>query len=788
MHRHLLCLAVFLLVPGAARGGTDVIVNDRSLDPPLTAQYGPHLGLVTTNTGDLNLVCVWEQATGTNRSYRVAVSGTFGSITWVQHGAPPAPAGYQWNSDVLLKAPPPYNGYQGTFVIVGQVRATTALPYVVGIASVRGHVTGPNNLTWETPQLIETFGTQAITQRYIGALTLNADNFNATTVYFGYSNVNSTHQNFSSWFRRSFDFGTTWSAPIPSGIDSSGNGAPVPTLQCGTTGELAAFWYAPNHTIMEKMSFDYGSSFGSSFAAMPWIDRNMTSPFGLFNYIGQIPTVTDLFGLTVGSMYVANATEIDHSSYSFPDPATSPAKTEIEPDNRAYQATPAPVGAVIRGTLAGGSPPDTDMFALSLSAGQTVMALQDSLGPVVLAYFSWYGPDGTSLLSRWYGQSEFTAPVTGTYYLSVVQGSSNSGGYRIRTTTGSPPPGGSRDQHDVFVARGYPLSGTWNPVVNASASVAPAGYDEDGLTLTGNSDGFMYMSWYDWSMQPGGETSRFAVVRSPDGGQTWQGPQFMSTSPTDWRKITWPGTFPYGPWQDMVTDGTSVYYVWVDGLNGDADLYSNGFRRFLLLNSVTPTTYSAQPGDVVHLQVQVQSFDDLWPSPITISAQARYRTWPIVGDAQTLAPNGLANYDYAFTVPDTASPGDVVVDMMLASGPYPVGGRDMGYIPTTLTVLRAAAADPSAARLGLAPVAPNPAVDRANLAFSLSRAGHARLAIYDISGRVVRVVEDAELSAGEHTRMWNGTNDAGARVGAGAYFVQLQAEGRRLVQRMVWMR
>src|SRR5512145_608255 len=98
------CLWAVLLSVGSAAAAPDVIVNDRSLDFPLTAQFRPGLALVRTALGDQNLVCTWEQVTASSRSFHLAVSTSVsvGSWSWVQHGVPPAPAGYQWSGDMLL--------------------------------------------------------------------------------------------------------------------------------------------------------------------------------------------------------------------------------------------------------------------------------------------------------------------------------------------------------------------------------------------------------------------------------------------------------------------------------------------------------------------------------------------------------------------------------------------------------------------------------------------------------------------------------------------------------------
>ena len=72
---------------------------------------------------------------------------------------------------------------------------------------------------------------------------------------------------------------------------------------------------------------------------------------------------------------------------------------------------------------------------------------------------------------------------------------------------------------------------------------------------------------------------------------------------------------------------------------------------------------------------------------------------------------------------------------------------------------------------------PNPAVREARLSWTQPRAGDARLEVFDLSGRLVRVVERGAHAAGEHTASWNLTDAAGAPVGAGLYFARVAVEG-----------
>lgn len=81
--------------------------------------------------------------------------------------------------------------------------------------------------------------------------------------------------------------------------------------------------------------------------------------------------------------------------------------------------------------------------------------------------------------------------------------------------------------------------------------------------------------------------------------------------------------------------------------------------------------------------------------------------------------------------------------------------------------------------LWLASAAPNPTPAGTMLAFSLPGSQHARLEIVDVAGRMVRVIADGPLDAGEHRLGWDGTDASGAKARAGVYYCRLLTGGER---------
>jgi hypothetical protein len=71
---------------------------------------------------------------------------------------------------------------------------------------------------------------------------------------------------------------------------------------------------------------------------------------------------------------------------------------------------------------------------------------------------------------------------------------------------------------------------------------------------------------------------------------------------------------------------------------------------------------------------------------------------------------------------------------------------------------------------------PNPFNPKTTIAYTLPEAGHVTLSVYDVAGRLVRTLDDAEREAGPHSVVWDGTDDGGLGVGSGVYFCRLESD------------
>lgn len=92
------------------------------------------------------------------------------------------------------------------------------------------------------------------------------------------------------------------------------------------------------------------------------------------------------------------------------------------------------------------------------------------------------------------------------------------------------------------------------------------------------------------------------------------------------------------------------------------------------------------------------------------------------------------------------------------------------------------------AALGFAGASPNPVRGAARFAFSQPAPGRARLALYDVSGRMVRDWKWRESPAGPSAFEWDGRDAAGRTPPAGLYFARLEAGGRTFSRSFVLTR
>ncbi|MCX5752846.1 MAG: M20/M25/M40 family metallo-hydrolase, partial [Candidatus Krumholzibacteria bacterium] len=83
---------------------------------------------------------------------------------------------------------------------------------------------------------------------------------------------------------------------------------------------------------------------------------------------------------------------------------------------------------------------------------------------------------------------------------------------------------------------------------------------------------------------------------------------------------------------------------------------------------------------------------------------------------------------------------------------------------------------------------PNPFNTWTVLSYSLEAPANVEIAVYDVSGRRVALIERSSREQGDHRRVWRGTDDGGRRLASGVYFLRLRAGEVEAVRKIVILR
>lgn len=73
---------------------------------------------------------------------------------------------------------------------------------------------------------------------------------------------------------------------------------------------------------------------------------------------------------------------------------------------------------------------------------------------------------------------------------------------------------------------------------------------------------------------------------------------------------------------------------------------------------------------------------------------------------------------------------------------------------------------------------PNPFNPETNIRFSIGKAGHIEVAVFDLQGKLVKTLIDEEMSVGQHAVSWDGTDALGQKVASGRYIYRLNADSQ----------
>ncbi|MCC7431849.1 VCBS repeat-containing protein [bacterium] len=80
---------------------------------------------------------------------------------------------------------------------------------------------------------------------------------------------------------------------------------------------------------------------------------------------------------------------------------------------------------------------------------------------------------------------------------------------------------------------------------------------------------------------------------------------------------------------------------------------------------------------------------------------------------------------------------------------------------------------------------PNPFNPTTSINFELPITSKTKITVYDVNGRLVKVLTDKKLNAGYHQTIWDGTDGNGNKVSSGVYLYRMQTENFTKTNKMV---
>lgn len=170
-------------------------------------------------------------------------------------------------------------------------------------------------------------------------------------------------------------------------------------------------------------------------------------------------------------------------------------------------------------------------------------------------------------------------------------------------------------------------------------------------------------------------------------------------------------------------------------------------------------------------------------------------------DAATLSCNNVFGNDsanYGGVADPTGSDGNISLDPMFCNvedGDYrvstdspcaPANSGGCGLIGALEASCGSTPVEESDTPMAfeLANAYPNPFNPVTNIKFALPAAARTTVSVFDLRGRLVKTLLDAEMSAAVHTVQWFGDDAAGRPAAAGVYFYEVRSDQHRAVGRM----
>jgi flagellar hook assembly protein FlgD len=85
----------------------------------------------------------------------------------------------------------------------------------------------------------------------------------------------------------------------------------------------------------------------------------------------------------------------------------------------------------------------------------------------------------------------------------------------------------------------------------------------------------------------------------------------------------------------------------------------------------------------------------------------------------------------------------------------------------------------------LATAVPTPFTKSTMISYSIAQPGHVSLKVYDVSGRLVRILVDEKKNVGVYNIVWNGNDENNNKIAPGIYFTEFTSREFTSVKKVI---
>jgi hypothetical protein len=139
------------------------------------------------------------------------------------------------------------------------------------------------------------------------------------------------------------------------------------------------------------------------------------------------------------------------------------------------------------------------------------------------------------------------------------------------------------------------------------------------------------------------------------------------------------------------------------------------------------------------------------------------------------------NFDVSNAIPLTGIPGGLYITDQIILGQWTIGGLCQNDVIWGLELANVSTDDEAVSiATKLNGNYPNPFNPTTTISFSLQNNSNVQLEIYNIKGQRVKQLLSYQLSAGNHSVVWDGRDDNNFPVSSGIYFYKLEIDNREI--------